>query len=325
MAAEYSYRYALRSRYQRAAPYFSRGAWEVLPGDPLIFRLAANHAGRIPFQHEPTKSVGFRTNAEGFRDRERARAGSSAFRVIALGDSYTFGWAIEQDEAYPQRTEALLRSAGYEVEVLNLGVPGYNTEQEAHLLGRVLSRFHPGLVVLDYTMNDAEPQISVPAPPDLTYRYATSWLWEDVNDLLRTRLGRAAADSKKLVPSTDYQKGFEPDSPKWRDSRAALERMVTLSRTEGVPFLLLILPDFTQPFDSSYPFERIHQTVAGWAASFGVDCIDLLGEFRGADHRHYMVAGDGHPNALAHEKTAQVLARYVLQKLEAGTAPVRQR
>ena len=58
--------------------------------------------------------------------------------------------------------------------MINAGVPGYNTEQEAVMLDELLPRYRPDMVVVGYVMNDAEPQMNVPQPPAMTYRYASS-------------------------------------------------------------------------------------------------------------------------------------------------------
>ena len=64
-------------------------------------------------------------NSGGFRDVEFSEGkASSTFRIICLGDSWTFGTNVGQRESYPQQLQALLRREFPEtnVEVLNLGV-----------------------------------------------------------------------------------------------------------------------------------------------------------------------------------------------------------
>jgi hypothetical protein len=50
--------------------------------------------------------------SEGFRDGEFPKLKPpSAFRIICLGDSWTFGANVGQQDACPQRPQALLREA----------------------------------------------------------------------------------------------------------------------------------------------------------------------------------------------------------------------
>jgi lysophospholipase L1-like esterase len=50
-------------------------------------------------------------------------------RVLAIGDSFTFGHGVGDDEAYPAVLAARLRARHGDVTVLNGGVPGYSTDQ----------------------------------------------------------------------------------------------------------------------------------------------------------------------------------------------------
>ena len=180
--AELLYRAVVQTRYREQVASFSAEPWRLVPGSPLIFRLAEDHAGRIPLGTS-RKTVPYRTNADGFRDPDARRRRPGVPRVLVLGDSFTFGWGVLDEQPYPQRTETLLRAQGLDVEVINAGIPGYNTEQEAHLLDELMPRYQPDLVVLSYVVNDAEPQANAPQPPTVTYRYVRSWIWEDGREL----------------------------------------------------------------------------------------------------------------------------------------------
>lgn len=71
---------------------------------------------------------GERANAEGFRsDREYAPLPpSGTARIVVSGDSFTHCDDVSNAEAWPAVME---RTAGIPLEVLNLGVPGYGTDQ----------------------------------------------------------------------------------------------------------------------------------------------------------------------------------------------------
>ncbi len=58
-------------------------------------------------------------------------------RILSIGDSVTFGWGVEDDEAWPVHLERLLRGRGHAVEVLNAGVPGQGLPAMATYLREV--------------------------------------------------------------------------------------------------------------------------------------------------------------------------------------------
>lgn len=112
---------------------FPRGMFESHP--TLQYRLVPSFVG-------VSKTVEFKTririNALGLRaEREYGRKGSATFRLLVLGDSFTMGVGVEQDETYGQVLERRLAAVGQSsaqipaptYEVINAGVPGYNTQQ----------------------------------------------------------------------------------------------------------------------------------------------------------------------------------------------------
>jgi lysophospholipase L1-like esterase len=99
-------------------------------------------------------------NSEGFRNGEFPKEKPpSAFRIICLGDSWTFGANVGQEEAYPQRLGALLRQEfpAAHFEVFNLGVLGYSSYQGLELLRRKAIEMAPDLLVIAFAMNDSSP------------------------------------------------------------------------------------------------------------------------------------------------------------------------
>lgn len=85
--------------------------------EPLCSRDFYGHGVRIP-----TSKV--HINSLGFRDREyEVVKPDNAYRIFVLGDSFTFGWGVNNGEAYPEVLEreldALYNATTFEV--LNLG------------------------------------------------------------------------------------------------------------------------------------------------------------------------------------------------------------
>ena len=100
--------------------------------------------------------VGIELNAQGFRDAP-FEPRSERPRVVALGDSLTFGWGVEAAEGFTARLEQRLG-----VEVLDLAVCGYGTDQELLLWERDGRALQPDLVLLTVCENDLW-EISRPA------------------------------------------------------------------------------------------------------------------------------------------------------------------
>ncbi|MBI4572076.1 MAG: hypothetical protein HY713_02165 [candidate division NC10 bacterium] len=84
----------------------------------------------------------------------RKRPGT--FRVIALGDSLTYGYGIAQEDTYPSVLEREL-SRLFRIEVLNLGRARAQSEDVYKILQRHLPILHPDLVFYGVCLNDFLP------------------------------------------------------------------------------------------------------------------------------------------------------------------------
>lgn len=314
VAAETAYRFHLRSSYASASsvPPPAGAFWVIRPD-----RNACVYSMRKNFTHA-SAGWSFKTNGQGFRGRELAKTGPGIRRILALGDSFTFGWGVSRGKAYPHQLEGRLKAAGQKAAVFNAGVPGYNTAQEACLLEDILGAAAPHVVLLGYVVNDAEPQHTVGASPDAEHRYVKLWLLERAKELVN-RLGSDRDPIFELGyrrHSLNYLEGFEARSPKWRESRAALARMARLCQDRKVPLLVFLLPDFDEHFDESYGPAPIHAKVKQWGKELGLPVYDLLDRLRGKGHKQYRLE-EGHPNEKGHAAIAAFVAE-VLNR-EQGT------
>jgi lysophospholipase L1-like esterase len=134
-----------------------------------VFRPAATEADRLALRQRflpglppelrdaPRWEVTL--DAEGFRDGELAASKSEdAFRIVCLGDSWTFGANVDDAATYPRRlADRLGRAFPHgRFEVRNLGVMGYSSHQGLELLRRRALALQPDVVVLGFAMNDSK-------------------------------------------------------------------------------------------------------------------------------------------------------------------------
>jgi lysophospholipase L1-like esterase len=125
-----------------------------VPDPPARYRLNANVDGRMTDRTE--YAIRILTNAEGVRvsPQDSPPAGRLP-RVLALGDSFTFGVGVEEEETWIERLRAHLAESGIAIETINGGVPGYGAKDEVDLFERHLRKLKPDLVILAaYMAND---------------------------------------------------------------------------------------------------------------------------------------------------------------------------
>lgn len=196
-------------------------------------------------------------NRAGFRSREFDAKPEGTFRILALGDSCTFGIISAPErvlayvpEPYPQRLERLAaeRLGASPVEVLNAGVPGYNSYQGLLLLRTRLRGLDPDLITVRYGWNDHF--ISGPREVTSSYRARDGAFAAAVETfLLRTALYpftrrlafelhalRAGPEAPPALPTE-----WTPSVP-LEDYRRNLRRIVELGREQGARVWLLTAP-----------------------------------------------------------------------------------
>lgn len=95
-------------------------------------------------------------NSDSFRSNEIKTKNSDVFRIIAVGDSFTFGHGIEtNDDTYPSKLEQLLNNnsenTAKNFEVINAGVKGYSPDQEYKLITKRLIKYQPDLIIWNFS------------------------------------------------------------------------------------------------------------------------------------------------------------------------------
>jgi len=139
---------------------------QYLTADPdlvLSYRLRPNSRGHI------VRSV-FTINSRGFRGPEIPAEKGDAYRIVALGESTTFGMTLTpEDRPWPELLEDLIRDRlkpRRPVEVINAGVPGYVLGQNLHRFPTEILPLKPDLVISYHGIN-AFPDLRAAVPASL--------------------------------------------------------------------------------------------------------------------------------------------------------------
>jgi len=223
------------------------------------------------------------TNSFGFRDREFTMdKAEEVYRIVVVGDSITFGWLERLENTYPKILEKMLNAHcgnGHRFEVYNMGIGGYNAAQELELTKTKAMRFHPDLVIVQYTINDNE----VGADAGLWRHFSRGRL--RTLDFIKLRWERLKerAESESLV-------------------ERSYREIAHVSRETGVPvFVVLFPPSMGEP-------EQLAETY-GFVRHLGLPCLDLTEAFTGFRSEMIMHVDGLHPNAVGHWIAAEELLR----------------
>lgn len=95
-----------------------------------------------------------RINNLGFRDRETQLEKSHAVRVVVIGDSFVYGWGVALEDTWVKDIERRLREGGRDIEILNLGVPGFGPSQYADTAEDVIPLLNPDIVLVGLLQGD---------------------------------------------------------------------------------------------------------------------------------------------------------------------------
>lgn len=271
---------------------------------------------------------------------------NGVFRIVAFGDSTTYGLGTDSSLAYPAQLQQVLREEyGYtNVEVVNAGVPSYTSwNHVASLAFRVLE-LEPDMILLYFGMFDAQARLVDPEcyrglnsqrglPPDAgvwypnldyigpstLYRYiAINLGWMD--DPLDT--------SKQVIILTGCSNPApEPDVALAENPPVYFERnirtMVGIARAHGAQALLSTWTDDKTEAPESRPdwlpgvIDEHNEVIRKVASEMDTLFYDLAGsdfpmvsEFWFGDHVHQSV--EGH---------AEQARRYAAYLVEEGVIP----
>ena len=266
--------------------------------------------------------ISYATNGDGLReDHEYAlEKAPGVRRVILLGDSFVFGFGLRLEHTMGHQLASLLDPAGWEI--LNLGVPAYNTIDEVQFFRRRGLKYQPDVVVLVYHPNDA----LLRAPSALGDSRTTDALLTAYYD------GTASAESRARVEAFLRNQG-EPLAPEWnqpgleaRDRQyfyntmlptlwqrmqTALDKLQGLAARHGFTVMVAILPEIDRPWEN-HPFVPLYQHVHDEMLRHGFEVIDLYPVLEHYPNADLMLWGtDGHTSAFANRIIAHVLAEHL--------------
>lgn len=268
------------------------------------------------------------TNAWGLRGPE-VSTDTLTRRVLVLGDSYAFGWGVDDTSGFVRLLETALRREfpGSPVECINGGLPGFSIYQQIRMLEFVRKRTRIHAVVATISLaNDPvdEKRIRRFAPDDL----------EDFSYNVRdpaSGTARLIAASRLLTlinqRTASLQFSFINTSGECRDLAVeSLTRLADTCREADLPLVWVIVPRAQEIRPRGYWYralngatDRMRGHFLELAADLRVPTVDLKPFLASVQAREeaYLPA-DAHWNEVGHQAVARTLLPVVLDIWDTG-------
>ena len=269
------------------------GLFEYHPSK--VFTLKRNYSGIYSEKEITTNQHGYRDELFPYQKPE------NEIRILALGDSVTFGAWVLASETYTEQLEDSLnqKPLNRSCQVINAGSPGNGPMQEYYDLKEGLE-LDPDLIILQFTLNDVtEPFVflkrlggsgwsyhgieDIPvmdyylSQHSALYSLAKNWYAEktykgDDSDTLQER-GKKQEIYQKEKLITHHQ--HESIRLAWEEYFSWLSKIASFSKQQGIPIILLISP-FEFQLTSSSSTDYPQQKLTLFCKEHNIPCIDLL-------------------------------------------------
>lgn len=283
------------------------------------------------------------TNSRGFRGREvDAPKPPGRIRMVALGDSVTFGWGVNDADTFCSQLEHELRSQhpGVDLEVVNLAVPGYATRQEVALLRRNLAELQPDVVLVGFYTNDLPDTLDDKASsgrsgtrieaaergPGQVLRMnpvPASWLERQAR---RSRAVYTASHGlKALIHRGEGKPGSSMEldllesrnsgdlEAAWQNVTTQLEDLKAAATEFHFSAGIVVLPPREQVF-GLYPNSEYQKRIRGLAERLGLFVVDPLPSLVASSQQKpslFIPYDRNHPSPAGHRLIAKSIATYL--------------
>jgi lysophospholipase L1-like esterase len=288
----------------------------------------------------PTYQSTVTHNSRGYRDGEHDFARPEGKRrILVLGDSYTWGWGV--DYPFPTLLQQKFDEAGSPVEVVNLGVIGYTTDQEMLLYAEEGVQYEPDLVIVGFCVNDYEENVE-----NWTWGYARPrFKVEPDGSLSLTDEPAEVSEWKGGAPYTavfdywlaDYSLTYRTLKRLFSQSAGDSEELPAESREltlallnalrqeveqGGAEFAVMMIPEPQQVVAPAAVEPDWYTLVTGWCADTGTLVLEPLAEMRArheAGDKLYFLPHDPHWTQEGH----RVVADFLFDQLQGAPDPAR--
>jgi lysophospholipase L1-like esterase len=238
------------------------------------------------------------------------------FRIMIVGDSLTYGYGVHEVETYPMQIEVALKR-NFNVEVLNLGVNGKQSEGILKVVRKYTPALQPDLIIYGVCLNDFLPPHVADYKNNMAYPFPFP---EAIKEIFseKTHLGRLISDTynsalMRLGLRNDFFNDILKDFNNYRTRFAQdVKDMNHFVLDRGLPpIIAMVLNQYPELHSIGY---QLAMAAEQHLTDAGMMVIPTEEFYKKYDKQLMAVSQwEGHPNAKAHKIFADSFVAY-LQK-----------
>lgn len=285
-------------------------------------------------------------NSDGFRDVEHeTNKPAGVFRILVVGDSFTYGIGVRADQTYPKMLEKILnerkRNQDITYEVFNMGIPDIGTFEEMEII-RLGMKYKPDLILLGALIenrwarrgNDlcdnfrywnklqTEEKMTIkeeresPAPMRSylinCFNFFHRFL-RDHSELYYFIMTKQGNSLRRNLMGLRKDKDHDKLSLGWEITKEAFEETKDFVTQRDLPFVIIHIPFLYDVLNESNETKEI---LGEFSKENDINlCFlsDALRSYKEKDLLYYQA--DGHFQALAHNLAAEAIADYLIKKM----------
>ena len=290
-----------------------------------------------------------KTNSIGLRERPLEELRRSKFRILAVGDSFTFGAGINREQTWPAQLERAIdkRFPSSSITVINGGIFGYNLAQIRDLTEELLLEFSPQAVILgvfsggfdrlkdpysifgNIVIRQSEIRQTHMVEGGLVYSrmnnpsliafdhwlemhsYFGAQLFHGLHAIYeRARILSNPVD-RRDAPATQHQTS---ERRLLREGLEEIQRMHKATKDKGITLIVMLIASFDTANRVSEDEERINDIVKAWCLAEGILTFDPTRALGRSQSSLRLNLKDHHWTASANSIVGEQLAQYLINQ-----------
>jgi len=274
----------------------------------MVPNFETMHVTREFSIHIKTNHIGLRET----RDFSSSKPQNTA-RIFFLGDSFIFGYGAEQGKTIPAMLGKEMKNSGKEVEVINLGVTGYDFLKEKAFFER-LSYLGPDVVLVGTNYTDLKTFPSANCfDVDLYRCFKQKQECTDQQSQfpLQDVLGGSRVYSFFRERIEGFQKQAEAEK-EWETTQTVLGQFMDKIKERNAKPVLVIIPGREIVTNTDFVERNYYSKIRDFAKAKGISLIDVSDTILSNKDKALYYPADGHLT----EEGIQLVSKDIAAELE---------